>query len=251
MSAIIPQEFIINRGGRDFVLFAGLLNEAHNQGLRCIDTELTQVPSPDNGNVAICRAEVILEQDDEHSEIKKTLLKNFSGIGDASPENVSRNIVPHIIRMAETRAKARALRDAINVGMTALEELSGEEGDQRNAQRSSRPDLAKSYDDRRITQENVTSGVRKAQREASGAANVANGVPVREGQGPGQGPGQGQRPPTTKQLNYLKSLIDDSVDGGEERFKELAGAPVEELSRHDVSEWIGKLSGKGSGKGSG
>jgi predicted component of type VI protein secretion system len=51
--------------------------------------------------------------------------RRFSGIGDASPGNVGRNIVPHLTRMAETRAKTRALRDAVNVGATALEELGG------------------------------------------------------------------------------------------------------------------------------
>src|ERR687883_1339637 len=109
------EEYMIDRGGRRFVLYAGLLDEAHARGLRSIETELLQVPGAENGEVAICRAVVRTEDG------------KFSGIGDASPGNVSRAIVPHIIRMAETRAKARALRDAINVGVTALEELG--EGD--------------------------------------------------------------------------------------------------------------------------
>src|ERR671915_2259755 len=106
-------EFMITRQGKQYVLFAGLLDEAHSRGLRGIDTELVQVPDDANGSVAIVKATA--EMDDG---------RRFSGIGDASPENVGRNIVPHLIRIAETRAKARALRDAVNVGATALEELS-------------------------------------------------------------------------------------------------------------------------------
>lgn len=112
----IPDEMKINRQGTTFVLFSGLLNEAHERGLRGIFTELIQVPEEANGNVAICKARVEMEDG-----------RRFEGLGDASPENVGRNIQPHLLRMAETRAKARALRDAVNVGITALEELGGDE----------------------------------------------------------------------------------------------------------------------------
>lgn len=117
---------MITRQGKQYVLFAGLLDEAHSRGLRGIDTELVQVPTAENGNVAVVKAVVEMEAT-EGSEGSRI----FSGIGDASPDNVGRNIVPHIIRMAETRAKARALRDAVNVGATALEELS--DGDESEA----------------------------------------------------------------------------------------------------------------------
>jgi len=111
---VVKREFMVERNGRTFVLYAGLLDEAHRQGLKSITTQLIQVPGPDNGYTAICQAVV---------ETSKGV---FSGIGDASPENVPPQMRMHLIRMAETRAKARALRDAVNVGVAALEELAEE-----------------------------------------------------------------------------------------------------------------------------
>lgn len=111
---MVKREFMVERNGRTFVLYAGLLDEAHRQGLKSITTQLIQVPGPDNGYTAICQAVV---------ETSKGV---FSGIGDASPENVPPQMRMHLIRMAETRAKARALRDAVNVGVAALEELAEE-----------------------------------------------------------------------------------------------------------------------------
>jgi hypothetical protein len=107
----VKKEYIITRQGKDFVLYEGLLDEAHQQGLCRIATTLIQIPHEDNGNMAVVQAEV------------ETAKGTFSGIGDASPSNVNRMILPHLVRMAETRAKARALRDAVNVGVTAVEEL--------------------------------------------------------------------------------------------------------------------------------
>jgi predicted amidohydrolase YtcJ len=193
----VREEYMIERQGKRFVLYAGLLEEAHSRGLRSIETELLQIPESENGEVAIVRAVVRTEDG------------KFTGIGDASPENVNRTIAPHVIRMAETRAKARALRDAINVGVTAFEELGGEDGGEVVDGSS-----AQVYD--QDTQQ------ARAQREES----------------------RGELPATKKQLNYLEALISDVVEDGVDRFEEMVGKPVNELTREEASEWISRLSGR-------
>lgn len=112
----MDKSHVINLQGKDFVTFEGLLNEAHKQGLRSIKTVIVQLPNMTNDNTAVVTAEV--EFCDPNGEVR-----TFTGIGDANPRNVSRGIIPHILRMAETRSKARALRDGTNIGMTAFEEL--------------------------------------------------------------------------------------------------------------------------------
>lgn len=101
-------------GTKEVVTYPGLLSKAHEEGLVKIETTLVQVPSDENGRTAI--AKVVIE----------TAKGRFEAIGDASPDNVNSFIVPHLIRMAETRAKARALRDAVNIGILSFEELDGE-----------------------------------------------------------------------------------------------------------------------------
>jgi hypothetical protein len=100
-------------GSKDVVLYAGLLNQAHEEGLARVRTSILQIPTEENGRLAIIKAEV---------ETSKGL---FEAIGDACPENVDDFLAPHLIRVAETRAKARALRDAVNVGVVSFEELDG------------------------------------------------------------------------------------------------------------------------------
>lgn len=124
------KEFIVERQGRNFVLYAGLLDMAHQQGLKAIQTELVQVPNEENHRVAIIKATVILERDGVE--------RRFDGYGDAAPNNVASIMQTCLIRMAETRAKGRALRDAVNVATAAFEEL-GEEESPAPARRRSAP----------------------------------------------------------------------------------------------------------------
>jgi hypothetical protein len=98
-------------GHVEAISLKGLLAIAHDEGLNAITTEVVQLPTEDNGRVAVVRA------------IAETRKGRFSGIGDANPTNVNRRIAPHILRMAESRAVARALRLAVNIGEVAVEEL--------------------------------------------------------------------------------------------------------------------------------
>lgn len=127
----MKKEFLIERGGKTFALYAGLLDLAHETGLQSIRTALVQVPDEGNGFVAICTATVEMAQDSG--------CKTFTGIGDAATNNVARAMQTALIRMSETRAKARALRDAVNIGAAAFEELGPEERPQQSDETQSEP----------------------------------------------------------------------------------------------------------------
>jgi hypothetical protein len=110
--AILDPRWIVKIDGKDFVTYPGLLDLGHQKGLGSIEVEPLQIPGPDNGLFAVCRA-VVTSRDGEI----------YADLGDASPENTSTRVSKHLLRMASTRAIARALRSFTNIGMTCLEEL--------------------------------------------------------------------------------------------------------------------------------
>jgi hypothetical protein len=216
----VRDEFLITRQGKQYVLFQGLLDEAHSLGLKGIDTDLIQIPDESNGHVAIVKATA--EMDDE---------RRFSGLGDASPDNVGRNIAPHLIRMAETRAKARALRDAVNVGATALEELS--DGD--DAPPASSPPRGRPTP--------IRGG-----RSSSGSST--QDAPAEEDAPPN---GQAQKSSSKRggkarksQVDLLKTLaVEWRGENGVERLETRLGKPLTELTRTEADEWIDRLTPEG------
>jgi hypothetical protein len=138
----VKQQYLIDRQGKTFALYSGLLDAAHEAGLRAIRTELVQAPTKENGDTTIVAALVEMEDG-----------RVFAGLGDANPQNVGRNIAAHSIRMAETRAKARALRDAINVGGAALEELGDDDDPPAYQPRSEQRPAVKTQADSPLRQE--------------------------------------------------------------------------------------------------
>ena len=104
----IPAQFITSIHGKDFVQYAGLLAMAHERGLVNLSAHFISV----DGDLALAEATAEFEDG-----------KTFMECADATPGNVTSKIKPHFARMALTRAKARALRDALNISMCSVEEL--------------------------------------------------------------------------------------------------------------------------------
>lgn len=239
----MKKEFIVERNGKSFVLYAGLLDAAHERGLKEIVTTLVQIPSTLNDEVAIVHASVTTEQG------------TFTGLGDASPANVSRMMTPHTIRMAETRAKARALRDAVNVGVTALEELGdddagGDAGDyEEAAEREHRARVVASLpvEDGRAAAASIPAPqVERARRvfaNAERTAGVRGGAPQRLGEVLNADSPDG--PPSAQQLANLEKLaVSLERDVPANLSRKRAGALLVQWS----DEWNARKRGKSNGR---
>jgi hypothetical protein len=126
-----PKSIVVLQN-KQFVQYGGLLDLAHQMGLQSICTTLLQIPAETNGMTAIVSCTVTMASG-----------AVFTGIGDASPKSVKPMLAVHAIRFAETRAKARALRDATNVGMASVEELDDDAGHESNDRHQRRQQAAK------------------------------------------------------------------------------------------------------------
>ncbi len=245
-------EFMITRQGKQYVLFAGLLDEAHARGLKGIDTDLVQVPTIENGSVAIVKATVEMEDG-----------RTFSGIGDASPDNVGRMIAPHIVRMAETRAKARALRDAVNVGAGLLEELS--DADEMTSTPAAGQPSGTAQGGRQSGRQSGRQGANRNGNQAPKNSPV-QAVPDAS-QGTSQGADSGanlgdtaeaspsaddnqaratERRSTQKarksQVDLLRTLAEElRGEHGVARLEDRIGKSLSELTRAEADEWIDRL----------
>jgi hypothetical protein len=86
---------------------------AHTKGLVSLKARFISV-TPE---LALAEAEAVFADGQTYSEC-----------ADSTPGNVPAHIRPHFPRMSLARAKARALRDALNVSTVAIEELGEEVG---------------------------------------------------------------------------------------------------------------------------
>ena len=110
----LPAQYLQMIDGKPFVKYAGLLTMAHAQGLQQLAAWFTGV----SDTLAVAQATATFRDG-----------RRFTESGEATPENVGRQVRPHFARLALTRAKARCLRDALNIALCAVEELGGEPAD--------------------------------------------------------------------------------------------------------------------------
>jgi hypothetical protein len=242
----LDDSFIKKIDDKDFVLYSGLLDVAHQKNLSSVDVELIQFPSDENKQTAICRAKV------ETVDGKK-----FSDIGDANPQNCNSKVARHLIRMASTRAKARAFRDMDNIGMTALEEL----GDLNEVIGNNQPAQKKTNNVKPFVkpEKKAEPAAVKEKAETQEQPPVNNGSAAVEAKprktkaakpGNGNGNGNGSDKPEKGPLmsEAQKSAMFNlsrrrgfSVEDIETKVKEKYGVPVEELTSINAGEFIRSL----------
>ena len=124
----IDPRFIVDLHGKQYITHEGLLSLAHEAGLKAISTNLISYQGV--GKEAVVRATAEGEKG------------TYTGLGDASPQNVGKNIATATLRMAETRAVNRALRAYLGIGMTTFEEMPPDEPAARVSTPSARPAAA-------------------------------------------------------------------------------------------------------------
>jgi hypothetical protein len=108
----IDRRHIVTLRGKDFPMWAGVLDAATEAGLKSLVTTIVQIPGPENGHLAVVMARAEFADG-----------RVFEDVGDASPQSTSPALAPAVLRLASTRAKGRVLRDSLNVGETMYEEL--------------------------------------------------------------------------------------------------------------------------------
>lgn len=114
-------KYILNIKGKEAISANGLIALGHEKGLRKLTTKVLQLPGKDNNMCCIVQANLIGYG---YSPIDKKLIEvEFSAIGDASPSNCSSMVAAAFIRMAETRAVGRVLRNYTDIGMLCSDEI--------------------------------------------------------------------------------------------------------------------------------
>ena len=121
LSEDFRKQYIIPIKGKEAILSDGLKKLGHLKGIKSLKTDILQFPNVDNNNLCIVKAELIGYDYDPVQE--KIAEVSYSAIGDASPANCNRLVATAFVRMAETRAIARVLKNYTDVGIVGVDEI--------------------------------------------------------------------------------------------------------------------------------
>jgi hypothetical protein len=247
----LDERWLTTIEGREFVKYPGLLDLGHQKGISQIEVEVVQLPTPDNGHFAVCKASVVSKTGE-----------SFVDIGDANPSNCSSKVSKHILRMASTRAIARALRSFCNVGETALEECdfsdltAGDNGNSKPKLKTGKPSVRPkpvekpSGDHQQKTPPAETKGAAAEQKVQPNAAQGSEKTTAGKPTGPPKVESKGNGKPTGEpkisdaQLRACMNLSRRrgiSVDELHRMALETYGIELEYLTVKDASSFIRSL----------
>jgi len=109
LEKLVPDGVIKMRGGKRYPLTKALVSVMGRYGVESIDTEMIE---HDPSRPFAC-----------HRAIVTGSRGMYTAHGDCGPKSTSSMILPHYIRMSETRAIGRALRWYLGLGETVFDEL--------------------------------------------------------------------------------------------------------------------------------
>jgi hypothetical protein len=243
------EDYTYERNKQKVIAFKGLVALAHErwgQDGFSLKVEMIQQPNEMNGMTAICSAHL------------RSAMGAFQDIGDASPANVGRNIAPHFIRMAATRAMGRVLRIALNVSAVSAEELVEEmehrdddlgepkvyRGDPR--ERPSVPDVGYRPEDAYSETQQYKDAEAPVRRQDGEPGPVEGwSTPVESGAGtedPGRPIMRAQMKVMAQLLEKQARLVRSDPQTMPQRFEQnRAEKPVREMTVGEANEWIERL----------
>lgn len=106
----------VNISGKEHMLYKGLLALAHKKDPN-FSMEITESFVDDKMEKAWCKVRLTAVD-----KLGKAV-QIFDGFGSSTPANTGKMTESHPVEMAHTRAKGRALRDFVNIGVAMAEEL--------------------------------------------------------------------------------------------------------------------------------
>lgn len=103
------------RGGGESFKFEGVRSVAQDHGLVGTEIKKLVLPSADNNWTAVVISRVFMKEPDGEIRV-------YEGVGDANEDNCNSFTKAALVRMAETRAVGRALRNALKIEGLIYEE---------------------------------------------------------------------------------------------------------------------------------
>lgn len=117
LADLFTEKDFIDINGKKFILFNALLRAAKREfGILGFRSEIIQAPHVDNDWCASVVAEYWFKSDREEPV-------KWRGLADCRASSCAEGFEMYNVALAETRAKARALRDALGVEVCSKEEL--------------------------------------------------------------------------------------------------------------------------------